>query len=130
MDEYAASIPFDYLLHEYEQYENDRAMIRSIKPSAILILFYTIIIAIARIKLYTYTIMQQEILDIGIILKKKKIYETEFFIRKCVNKIGKNYWSTKGGRGKKNVHDETNVYFLIDIISLFPIPTSILKYFL
>lgn len=94
MDEYAASIPFDYLLHEYEQYENDRAMIRSIKPSAILILFYTIIIAIARIKLYTYTIMQQEILDIGIILKKKKIYETEFFIRKCVNKIGKNYWST------------------------------------
>lgn len=35
--------------------------------------------------------MQQEILDIGIILKKKKIYETEFFIRKCVNKIGKNY---------------------------------------
>lgn len=54
MDEYAASIPFDYLLHEYEQYENDRAMIRSIKPSAILILFYTIIIAIAQIKLYIY----------------------------------------------------------------------------
>lgn len=54
-------------------------------------------------------------------LFKKKIYEpNSSCVIKCVNKIDKIIEALEGGgRGRKNVYNETNVYFLIDIISLF-----------
>lgn len=55
-------------------------------------------------------------------LFKKKIYEPNSSCAiKCVNKIDKiiEALEDEGGGEEKNVYNETNVYFLIDIISLF-----------
>lgn len=55
-------------------------------------------------------------------LFKKKIYEpNSSCVIKCVNKIDKiiEALEGEGGGEEKNVYNETNVYFLIDIISLF-----------
>lgn len=52
-------------------------------------------------------------------LFKKKIYEpNSSCVIKCVNKINKIIEALEGEGGKKKMYI-TNVYFLIDIISLF-----------